>query len=239
MRISRIATTAALFGTLLAAEACSREPPPAESTGIESIHLNKPNPYGEIPYERDLKVNKYSMRRLRDIHTRQTGDVIATLYTTFSVGEGENADTQPYVLQLTEENERSAEMIGNNLSRCNVFRITNFEYKPDGNRTDTIRVVPIIGGIVYRMPASRVACSDNEDYNVKTKMEEKKGTIDNNGVKRPWLSENQQQLEKPCIPDEPYKSPCAVPGTKSAPASKPAQNSRPTPASKPKDSCHC
>ena len=214
---------AALIAGLFTVGCGNRGPPPA--TGIESIQLDTPNPYGEIPYDRNLVVNKYSADNLKDIHTLRTGDVIATLYVTFTRG----SDTEAYEIEVTKESKDDAQILANNLSRYNVVRIPPVDFDPRGSRTDGTRVMPTEHGLVYRVPASELRFSDLETYDVKTKQAEKAGSIDNNGVNRPWLPES-QRLEKPCIADEAYRSICGTsqPQTASAPA-RPAPQKPPAP----------
>src|SRR3989344_2044796 len=213
--ITAAALTAALFGV-----GCNRGPPPA--TGISSIRLDAPNPYGEIPYDRTLRVDRYSMDRMKDIHTLQTGDVIATLDVSFTRG----SDTETYKIEITRESAEDAQRVANNLGRYSIVRIPPiYDADPRGSRTDGVRVVPTEYGLVYRVPASALKFSDLETYDVKTKQGIKTGSIDNSCVHRPWLPEN-QRLEKPCIPDEPYKSVCG-PEKPQAPAAKPAPRSPP------------
>jgi len=205
-------------------------------TGITSIRLEAPNPYGEIPYDRTLRVDKYSIDRLKDVHTLRTGDVIATLYVTFSVGnEKEVYAEEDYEIELTEESPTDAKILANNLSRYNTVRIDPVDFDPRGDRTDRVRVVSTEHGLVYRMPVSSLRFSDFETYDVKTKQAKKNGSIDNSGVDRPWLPPD-QQLERPCIPDEVYKSVCTTePATTSTtkPASPaPAQSTPKKPAPK-------
>lgn len=233
MRALKTGLGAALIAGLFAA-GCNRGPPPA--TGISSIQMDTPNPYGEIPYDRNLVVNKYSKDNMKDIHTLRTGDVIATLYVTFSRG----SDSETYEVEVTKESKDDAQILANNLSRYNVVRVLDSSDDPRGDRTDGVRVLPTEHGLVYRMPASSLRFSDFEIYDVETKQGMKSGSIDNQGVHRPWLPES-QRLEKPCIPDEPHKSPCAVepkpvPAPKPAPA-KPAP--KPKPAPKTEDKCRC
>lgn len=214
-----IGLAAALTASLFAA-GCGDKTPPVN--GVSSIKLSVPNPYGEIPYDRNLQVKKYSIDNLRDVHTLKTGDVIATLDVKYE--NAKTGDSEEHKIELTRETQDDARILANNLSRYPVVRIPPADYDPRGSMTDIIRVVPTEYGLIIRMPASALRFRDFEEYTVNTKHPDKSnGTIDNSGVHRPWLPKGQQD-EKPCISEEPYKSVCDTaqpqPGSKPKPAPK-------------------
>ena len=210
---------AALFGA-----ACGSKPAPPVIV-IDSVQYVSQHPFGEIPYGRNLRVNRYNLNLLKDIHTLDVKDPIATLDTTFSRAYPDaTADRSPdsinYIISIVGESEDDVNRVANNLSRYNIVTIVPPFDDGRGLRTDAVRVVPSENGHIYQVPASSLRFSRLETYPLKGDRQNTfEGTIEPDGVHRPWLPQN-QRIEKPCVSEATYTSPCAV-------------TSKPTPAPKP------
>src|SRR3989338_4652877 len=219
-----IGVAASLTATLFGA-ACGGKAPEPPKTGIASVQYVSQHPFGEIPYGRNLRVNRYNLNLLKDIHTLDVKDPIATLDTTFSraypdATADRSSDSINYIITIVGESEDDVNRVANNLSRYNIVMIVPPFDDGRGLRTDAVRVIPSENGHIYQVPASSLRFSRLETYPLKGDRQNTfEGTIEPDGVHRPWLPQN-QRIEKPCVSEATYTSPCAV-------------TSKPTPAPKP------